>query len=289
MKFLMIKKGIRGIKSLLRSQSRDPKKIIKEFNHALCEKLKHNLKGIYVIGSLGLDDFNQHLSDIDFIVTIDTALSKKEIREIETIHRKIERKSIQPNLNGIYILERDLGKKSSEIKTLTWFHEGTLYTATNKTNYYEINPITWAEFSLNAITYYGKPPSNYGNFVHWVEINNYMFGNINSYWRKWLIKSKDPLHPYFYLTLFKKETNAWCVAGVARQLFTLKRQEITSKKKACAYFLDKVPDIYKQILIDTINFRNGFPTRPSWQQKRYTLRFMEYCINTFNGYYKNGF
>ena len=245
----MIKLLQRKIKGkYLQKRNDSPELIIEKFKTNILTKIGNTIRGIYIIGSYGLNDFNQNLSDIDFIVTIEKELTDSQIQVIKDIHLEIEQEFVQPNLNGIYILEDHVGKKSKEINSLTYFHEGELKTDYNKVNYYEITPITWAQLKLNGVTVYGKKSDANEIKIDWKEIDNYMYENINSYWKKWLIESNNHFHLYYYMTLLRTSENVWCVSGVARQLYSLKEQKITSKRKACEYLIDKVPKkSYKNI------------------------------------------
>ena len=283
----MIKELQREIKGkIFQAKSQNPELVIEKFKTNILSNLGNMIKGIYIIGSYGLNDFNQNLSDIDFIVTIEKELTDKQTEIIKSIHLEIERETIQPNLNGIYILENQLGKTSKEIDRLTYFHEGELKTDYNKSNYYEINPITWSELKLSGVTIYGKKREEIEIKLDWEKIDKYLHENINSYWKRWLIASKNYFHPYYYMTLIRRGDNEWCVSGVARQLYTLKEHKITSKRKACEYLMDKVPGKHLKILRDAIGYRKGIRTRRSWKQKDETLKFLNYSINRFNEIYE---
>ena len=229
---------------------------------------------------------NPNLSDIDFIISIKDPLKAGEIEAIGKLHAEIERETIQPNLNGIYILESQIGQSADKIDRLTYYHEGKLYTVSNQRSYYEINPITWAELKLHGQSFYGQASKSWNISIDWKQVDQYLFDNINSYWKKWLVESENYFHPYFYQTLFRASENAWCVAGVARQLYTLKEQKIASKRYACEYLIERIPEKFHKILMDTINFRLGKTVRYGWLQKKETLLFLQYGIQQFNLIYK---
>ena len=168
---------------------------------------------------------------------------------------------------------------------MTYFHEGALKTDYNKSNYYEVNPITWAELQLHAVVIYGKSTAELGIKLDWAIIDKYLYENINSYWKRWLVESRNYFHAYHFQLLLKPSDNCWCVAGVARQLYTLKEQGIISKRKACEYLIGKVPGKYLNILQDAVNYRKGLQTRRGWKQKKETLAFLKYAIETFNDVY----
>lgn len=279
----MLKKIKRALrKRFFLKKAQKPDALIEQFRTSLLAQLQENIAGIYLIGSYSLNDLQTSLSDIDFIVALIQDLSVEDLKRLEKIHLEIEQEVLQPNLNGIYIKQEHLGKSAAEIDRLTYFHEGELKTAYHQSTYYEINPISWTELSTSGVPIYGQIPSDSRLNPSWEAVDKYMYENINSYWKKWLVESKNPWHSYYYQTLFKSSDNAWCVSGVARQLYTLLEQDICSKRQACEYFLDKAPVKYLPILKDAIYFRQGKASRISWRQKRDTLAFLAYCISEFN-------
>ncbi len=279
----MIQKVFRELKKKLsKPKSQNPDDILEIFKNALRQEIDENVIGIYIVGSYALGDFNDNLSDIDFVVILRRQLSTTEMKALAMVHSTIEKRTLQPNLNGIYILESDIGKERTAIEMITFFHEGSLKRVSNPNAFYEINPITWAELKLYGITLYGPDCKDLSIKVDWHAIHQYLYQNINTYWVSWLKGSKNPLHPYFYITLFRRSENAWCVSGVARQLFTLRENSVSSKRKACQYLLEDAPEKFKPILKDTIAFRTGKSSRNSWLQKREMQDFLEFCIDSFN-------
>ena len=264
---------------------RDPEWVIAEFRSRIVPALESNIRGMYIIGSFALEDFNPNLSDLDFIVSLEKELTEEEIMRIGQVHTGIEQLVLQPNLNGIYLPEACLGRYSRDIPQLTYFHEGALKTDHNKAQYYEIHPITWAELAGNAVTVFGKSREALGLQVDWADVDAYLHENINSYWKGWMTGSANPRHSYYYSTMFRASENEWCVSGVARQLYTLMEQDIASKRRACEYLLDKVPPGYTSVLRDAVNYRKSLPTRPGWRQKKETQQFLAYCIERFNEVY----
>ena len=259
--------------------------VIKLFQAGLLSVLKEDLVGIYIIGSYGLDDFNPDLSDLDFVVITHEPISQDKLNLVRDNHLEIESSYPQPPLSGIYIEKKNLGKTKEEIETISFFNNGALKTTTDPARFFEINPITWIELKINAHTIWGEPAQQLNNPILWEQVYEYLHQNINSYWKKYLVEPRNPSHKYYYDTLLKGSENAWCVAGVARQLYTLREQKITSKKGACLYFLDQTPKRFRKILQDTINFREGRKARPAWRQKKDTLSFIAYCISAFNEAY----
>lgn len=272
-------------KSLHKNKIGTPESLIQMFRERLLECLEENITGIYLTGSYAIDDFDPKLSDLDFVVLLKRDLDKGDLELLRNVHREIEDIVVQPNLNGIYLAESSVGGSAKDIATLVEYHVGQLRTLSNKSSYYAINPIMWAELALHGITIHGKASKELFLKADWRKISDYMHDNINSYWQIWLAKSGNIFHLYYYLTLIRRNENAWCVCGVARQLYTLKENKITSKKGACEYWKKIVPERFHPILIDALNYRSGVDSRSAWKQKRETMRFLAYSIEKFNEIY----
>ena len=180
--FEELQRTFRG-KYFQKQQSAD--ELIEQFKVGVHSILIDKLKGLYIIGSYGLNDFNPNLSDIDFIISIKDPLKAGEIEAIGKLHAEIERETIQPNLNGIYILESQIGQSADKIDRLTYYHEGKLYTVSNQRSYYEINPITWAELKLHGRSFYGQASESWNISIDWnplgSNLNNFEFEHVRTH------------------------------------------------------------------------------------------------------------
>src|SRR5687767_1274257 len=118
--------------------------IISEFQ----KSLQHIdfVKGIYITGSIPLEDFHADKSDIDFIVYCD-ALPSRDI--LTPIHDRI-RKKYQTELNGCYITKENLS--GSTASKAICFQENKLYESS-----FEMAPVTLFELQTTAIIISGVP------------------------------------------------------------------------------------------------------------------------------------
>ncbi len=276
-----------SIHSFLRSQPAALDSILIAFQEGLEAALGKQLLAIHLYGSLPMDDFNPYLSDIDFVVVHEGQLEVETQTRIGAVHQRISKRYPRPNLNGIYLRPEQIGQEPSVIRSLVYHHEGKLYQKEDSRQLYEINPVTWAELALYPLTIYQRGATNLPTKADWPAVHQYLQENINSYWINWLKTSQQLTHLYYYRTLLTRKANAWCVAGVARQWYSLREDAITSKARACEYFLDVGPTRFHQLLTDTVQYRRGGRSRSGWRQKKEMLAFMQYVIDGFNEDYQS--
>lgn len=121
---------------------RIPEVLVPMFEHYLSlinQRLPNFLNAFYVVGSIALDEFNPHFSDVDFVAVADHSATNDEIDTLREIHKEVERQHSHWKLSGVYLLGSELGKYAGEVENLIGFHEGVLRVHGN----FELNPMTW--------------------------------------------------------------------------------------------------------------------------------------------------
>src|SRR5688572_4080799 len=67
------------------------------------DKLPERIRGLYLSGSLALDDYRTGRSDIDFVAVCDTALQGSELEMLRRVHTELRRTLPGPELDGVYL------------------------------------------------------------------------------------------------------------------------------------------------------------------------------------------
>jgi hypothetical protein len=67
------------------------------------DKLPGRIRGLYLSGSLALDDYQAGRSDIDFVAVSDTALQASELEMLRRVHTELRRTVPRPELDGVYL------------------------------------------------------------------------------------------------------------------------------------------------------------------------------------------
>lgn len=265
------------------------KKIIAEFLDKISSIEPTIVEGIYITGSLSLNDFHSNKSDIDFVVLCNRLPDQKIVTQLKHIHKTIAVHNSKPDLSGIYLTIESLQTGDTEkIKNLT-YHKGTMNYAT-----FDMAPIILSELKMNAITVCGPIAKTLPININKSELNNFLHRNINSYWTKW-INQHSTFNRKLLLLLFPSLTE-WSVLGVARQLCTLQTGKIVSKTEAGIYCLQQMPEKFHPILKDAIEIRKdnrryplgkSYVIKPSIKRYIQTIDCVRYIISTFNKMYND--
>lgn len=264
--------------------------ILQELLDAIIKLDPDFIKGMYLAGSIPLNDFHPDKSDIDFII-LSTGLPTAGFRsQLEQLHKTIHSK-FKTNLNGCYITEGCLNvHRPQTCKTLS-YQEGRLYESA-----FEMAPVTLYELKTTAITIHGIPLEELPVVVEISDVNKFLFENINSYWKSWVAKHSRPGIHQLLLILFPRLTEC-VILGLTRQLYTLRTGKITSKTNAGNYCLEYLPARYRSIIQEAINIRNdkrkhllsiksSYYVQPSVKRAHETIASANYIITIFNEEYK---
>ena len=256
------------------------------------KQIKPNwIEGIDLTGSIALDDFYPQKSDVDFLVLTTELPTQQQIDQLTQLHHSIQKAYPKPVLNGVYLTRHHLQANNLASTPVIHVQDGKL-----SNGGFDMGPITLYELKTVAQTIMGIPVQQLPIDIDRPHINEFMHRNINSYWQSWLHRHASLANRKGLLILFPGLTE-WGILGVARQLYTLQRGAIVSKKAAGIAYLDEVPIRYRPILEEAIQTRMHTPSwanaslkniisiRPSWQRADQTIECMQYLIDAFNRTY----
>jgi predicted nucleotidyltransferase len=72
------------------------------------ESLRDRIEGLYLVGSLALDDYQAEQSDIDFVAVTADRLTAEEMDRLEAVHQALLPEVGRPWFDGIYVTWSDL-------------------------------------------------------------------------------------------------------------------------------------------------------------------------------------
>ena len=269
----------------------DVVQIITQLEVGLSQIKPNWIEGIYLTGSITMDDFHPQKSDVDFVVLYNELPTQEIINQLIDLHYSIQKLHSKPVLNGIYLTRQNLQANNLTVGQVIHFQDGKLTQGP-----FEMGAITLYELKTTAYTMTGTPLSQLPIDIDLAHIKRFMHANINSYWQRWLTKHSSLLGRKGLLVLFPILTE-WGVLGIARQLYTLKQGKIVSKRVAGVYCLEEISSLYRPIIKEALQIRMNIPTwanlslknlytiRPSWQRATLTIACMQYLIDEFNKLY----
>lgn len=267
--------------------------IIKELIAEITNTSHDLIKGLYLTGSISLNDFHPNKSDIDFIILSNKYFNDELGFQLEQIHRRIDRKFKKIKLNGCYITLTNLDINQSQSSRVFYYEDGIF-----SVSVFAMTPVTLYELKTTAITIIGTPGYQLPVTVDIRDVNEFLSKNINSYWKNWVIKHSSFTRRLWLLVLFPR-LSEWVLLGVARQFYTLQTGKIASKTEAGIYCLQHLPDKYHRIMQLAIQIRNdkkihlfrikqSYYVKPSIKRAQETIACSNYLIQLFNEEYRIG-
>ncbi len=246
-------------------------------------------EGVYLTGSIPLNDFYSNKSDIDFVILCRNLPDEEDVKQLERIHKKIRNQFKRPKLSGVYLTREGLQVSNQQTIKVPSVFEGKM----NKMLWGQglrLTAVTLKELKTTALTICGLPAHNLPIEIKDEDLNRVLFENINSYWRNWLRKHSQFNHRYFLLVVLPWLTE-WSVLGVARQLHTLKTGQITSKLHAGYYALEILPQKFHHIIQQAIKIRQRDKKlshiSPSIKRAKQTIECVRFVIEEFNRVYNS--
>lgn len=260
-------------------------KIVNRFVDHLCSTFQNLIEGVYLTGSIPLQDFYSHKSDIDFLVLCKELPDEKIALQLKRMHRDIEHQYRRPDLSGCYLTMDCIHSVNPEkFRVLSWHEKSMRY------QYFEMAPVSLTELKENALTVFGRPASALPVNISREKITGFLSENINIYWTKWITQHSSFFNRKLILLLFPRFTE-WSVLGVARQLYTLQTGKITSKTDAGYYCLKHLPEKFNPVIKQAIDIRKdnrtyplvkSYAIRPSFRRLHQTIECTNYMISLFN-------
>ncbi|MBU7018620.1 MAG: DUF4111 domain-containing protein [Theionarchaea archaeon] len=206
-------------------------------------KCLKSVVAIYVYGSLVMDDFMPHTSDIDFIVIVDS-MTRKEGRCLEKLHERLERTHVYGRiLEGDYIPLSHLSPEGG-IKT----HYGYERVFDYKVPGDVISPDTLIAIMEKSITVYGPPPADIIPQVKREDLAQYMVNLLKEYADEYEEDRECYLDP---------RDLASDVLNMCRSLHANRRGEIISKSEAASLALKEFPQEWSFLIQAAVSVRSG--------------------------------
>lgn len=193
------------------------------------------IEGLYVVGSLALDDW-QPRSDIDIVAfTADPAtdadavlLRDAHVQATAELGRSVD----GPRLAWGDVTVAPISLHRPWSLDGDFRHDGDCF---------EINPVTWYTLAVHGVAVRGPEPSTLGVVTDVDDRRMFVRDNVGTYWqqvaRTVSAAADDPER-----SQFDAEVTEWCVLGIARMFATYRTGRVLSKSAAGEYLVSEAPE-----------------------------------------------
>jgi hypothetical protein len=237
------------------------------------EELPGQISGLYLVGSLALNDYRPGQSDIDFVAVTDEVLTPSKLDRLSHVHATLRRKVPRPKLDGVYVTWRQL--QASPVGLSAPYCLNSRFASSNG---FAANPVTWYMLHRHKIALRG--PADPAVYQDDELLRRWCRENLQDYWAGWVHQARTRLTRRL-LTLSRR-TIVWGVLGVTRLHATIRTGDILSKSAAGTYALETFPPHWSKLIQDALRGRLGHSTasyRNPFARRRDALVFMEHIIS----------
>jgi hypothetical protein len=186
------------------------------------------IEGVYVVGSVALDDWQSQGSDIDIIAITAEPADEDMAGALLTAHAVFAERCPSPTVDGPFLAWTDLTMSPQGV-TRPWTLDGTFH---HDAECFELNPITWYTLATYGVRVRGPELNDLHIPIEREEMVRFVIDNSRSYWKV--------VHDQFLAAVNELRTEdtlpssvpVWCLLGACRMLYTAATGDVASKSAA---------------------------------------------------------
>jgi hypothetical protein len=237
------------------------------------EWLPGRITGLYLVGSVALDDYQPGQSDVDFVAVTDTPLTAPELGHLGPLHAQLRRAVPRPKLDGVYVTWPELRAEPMGLSA-PFCLSGRFAPRGG----FAANPVTWCTLHRHPVQVRGpaRPPVRHDDAL----LRTWCRENLQSYWAGWVRDAHTRLIRLLFT--LSREATVWGVLGVTRLHASIRTGDILSKSAAGTYALEVFPRHWSPIIQEALAGRLGGRTtcyRNAFARRRDALAFIDYVIS----------
>lgn len=232
------------------------------------------LRGLYLVGSVALDDFRPGASDIDFVAVLHREPAARDCAALERVHAGLAEAG-GACFDGLYLTAEALGRVPAQYAVLPFSLDGRFRTGEVCR---EVNPVVWRCLARHGLTAFGPPPSELGIADDGDALRTYQIENLRGYWLSWITQAEAGLAAKAPGEDANAEALAWGVLGVARIACALETGGVVSKEGGGRHALTVHPARWHPIIRNALAAHAGAMGRVPVETVREGLAYMRFAI-----------
>ncbi|MFD0970331.1 aminoglycoside adenylyltransferase domain-containing protein [Plantactinospora endophytica] len=240
-------------------------------------ELPGRVEGLYLVGSVALDDFRPGVSDVDFVAVTAEPLLPDAARAVGRTHARMARRHRRPHFDGIYVTWQDLAADPSTTVDALDAHEGRVRRRGPDGG----DPVAWHTLAEHGVPVRGPRREDVEVWTDRRALAAWTHRNLDEYWRRWLHATSRTVSAQGFAGL-TAQGPAWGVLGVSRLHYTLATGEITSKSGAGRYARETFDPRWRRIVDECLRIRGGGSGpgyRSPFARRRDALDFVAMAID----------
>lgn len=226
--------------------------VVGSYLSAVDEEAPGLVQGLYLIGSVALDDYRPGRSDIDVVMITAGQVSDDQIGALARAHERLRRAHRRPYFDGPYLTWDDLGRPPEAAGESPYSHEGRFHPSGR----FELTPATWRVLANDGVACRGPAAASLAIWADKAALTSWAASNLDTYWRQWRDRcARLPSRPG--LVSLGSWAVEWGVLGVARQHHFMMTGDVISKSAAAGYALTAFEEHWHPIVAESQRLRAG--------------------------------
>jgi hypothetical protein len=209
------------------------------------------IEGLYLVGSVALDDFRPHRSDVDFVAVMPRRPDATSLAALQRIHARLQERWRRPFFDGIYVTWDDLAHDPALLDHCPSAHEGR-FQPTGRGDL-----IAWHTLARHGVRCRGPAVADLTVWIDATALAAWTNDNLDTYWQRRVLDRGARLFTPYGLHGLTEWACEWCVTGVSRLHYTLATGAITSKEGASIYALATFPDRWHRVIDEALRIRRA--------------------------------
>lgn len=215
----------------------------------LDERLPGRALGLYLTGSVGLNDFHPPDSDIDAVVVLGTPVPDPEV--LRGIHGEVDAAGDGPAYDVFYLTVRQLAAPAVDGMVAPYVMHGHFDAGDGGA---PVSPVLWAELARYAVPVRAVPHLVVRD-DHWA-LRAWTADNLRTYWLPWVMDAESHLAAGRVGEGELDSVVTWPTLGVPRLHALLATDRLISKSEAARYAADRFPE-HARLALRVLAHRRG--------------------------------
>ena len=194
------------------------------------------IEGLYLVGSVVLDDWTLH-SDIDVIAVVADP-SDPDLVDALAAAQALVRERVSIAVDGPYVAWGDLVVPPMAVQR-PWALDGEFHV---DGECFEINPLVWYTLATYGLALRGDAPAAIGVFVDLADRRRWVRENLQTYWRGVGERLRTEIEADDTIDTDDGAVLEGVALGVARMLYTWETGDVISKSAAGGWAAERAPD-----------------------------------------------
>jgi len=210
------------------------------------------VEGVYVVGSIALQDWQPHSSDIDIIAITAEPADDEMSGTLRTAHAVFTERMPDARVDGPFLAWGDLTLAPVGVAR-PWTLDGVFH---HDAECFEINPVTWFTLAMYGVSLRGPQPNSLQIPLDTEERRRFVRNNANSYWAGVLTDLRGAIGELAPDATLPSSVPQWCLLGATRMLYTVVTGDVASKSAAGSWAAERLGAPWAAVIDEVVELRS---------------------------------